>query len=118
MQRKTLVMHLSTVIKWYYISKDNDSSHRPIIVGEKHEISLLGFINLGINEQEACDFPEDLLRNWATHVYPPTVCDHVDRTPPLLETLLTQHATIIEPTTGNTWTLKGYPLLLHSWGAI
>ena len=88
-----------TVIKWYYISKDNDSSHRPIIVGEKHEISLLGFINLGINEQEACDFPQDFLRDWVIHASPANTGGHVDTSPPLSATPLTHHAIITESTT-------------------
>ena len=99
-EKKTLVMQLPTLIKRPCIPKDNDLSHSPTIFCEKHEIALLGFINLGLNEQEACDFPEDFLRYWLTHVSPTTAAYHVERTPPFLETLLVECTTILEPITG------------------
>ena len=88
------------MIKESCIPKDNDPSHPPTIVGEKHEISLLGFIKLGLNEQDDHDFPEDLLHDWSTHVSPKTSVDHVGITPSLLVTPLAQNATTTEPTNG------------------
>ena len=48
-ERKTFVMQLPKLIKRSHIPKDNAPSHPPTIVGEKSEMALLGFINLGIN---------------------------------------------------------------------
>ena len=64
-------------------------------------MALLGFINLGLNEQEAHGFFEDFLRFWETYASPVTAGDYVDSTSSLLETLLAQHAATIEPATGN-----------------
>ena len=58
---KTLVVQLPTLIAQSWISKDEGPSHLPTIVSEKNEIALLGFINIGLNEQEAYDFFEDFL---------------------------------------------------------
>ena len=57
----SLVMHLPTLIKRPCIPKENNPSHPPAIVGEKHEMALLGFIKLGLNYQEAYYLTEALL---------------------------------------------------------
>ena len=62
-ENRYLVMHLSTLIKRYCITKENEPSHLPTIFGEKYEVALLGFIKLALNEQEACGFSEDFLRD-------------------------------------------------------
>ena len=48
----SIVMYLPELIKRSYIPKDNDPPHLPTIIGEKREIALLGFIKLGLKEQE------------------------------------------------------------------
>ena len=54
-------MHLLTLIKQSFIPKGNYPSHLPTIVDEQRGMGLLGFIKLGLNEQESCDFHEDFL---------------------------------------------------------
>ena len=65
-------MHLPILIKCYCIPKDNAPYHPPTIADEKHEMILLGFIKLELNEQETFDFPEDLLHDWETYASPTT----------------------------------------------
>ena len=99
---KFLVMSIPALIKRSCIPKDNDPGHPSTIFSEKYKIALIVFIKLGLNEQESCDFPGDFFSDWETHVSPATSGDHVDRTLPLLETLLVQNVKIIEPTTRET----------------
>ena len=81
-------MRAPALITRQNIPKDDDSSHPPTIVGEKHELALLGFTSTCLNEQTDCDFPEDLLLNWISHVQPEPKGEHVHNTPLLLVTLL------------------------------
>ena len=62
----TLVMKLPTLIKRSCIPKENEPSHSPFVVDEKHEMAFLGFIKLGLNEKEAHDFSKEFLHDWAT----------------------------------------------------
>ena len=54
-ENNNIGMHLPTLIKRPYIPKDKEPSHLPTIFDEKHEMALLGFINLGLNEQEVIE---------------------------------------------------------------
>ena len=110
-----IFMKLPTLIQRSCFLKDNEPSHLPTIVGKKSEMTLLGFINLGLNEQEAHDFSKDFLRDCATCVSPKTRGKYVDSTHPLPEILLAQHGVIVEHSYGETWTLTHYPLLLLFW---
>ena len=92
-------MHLPTLVKRSYVPKDNDPSHPPSVFGKKYEITLLGFVKLGLNEQEACDLSKEFLRVWETHASPLTTGNYVDTTPPLPVTLLAHNAIITEPIT-------------------
>ena len=92
-ENQSLVMHLPALFERYCIPKHNDPCHPHNIVGKKHEIAFLGSIKLGLNEKEACDFHEDLLCDWATHVSPGTVGDYLDSTLLLPKILLAQNAT-------------------------
>ena len=115
-ENKNLVICLQKLIERSSIPKDNDPSHLPTIVDEKHEMALLDFIDPGLNEQEACDFPEDFLRDWVTYVIPSIEGENAGNTLLLPETALALHDEITEPTTVETWTLKCYALLPPFWG--
>ena len=88
-ENTSLVMSLPTLIKGSYIPKDNYPCHQPAIVSEKDDMALLGFIKLGLNEQETCDFYEDFFRDWARPASPAMEGDHVDTTLTLPATPLT-----------------------------
>ena len=95
-------MHLPILTKQSCIPKDKDPCHIPTIVAEKHKIALLGFIELGLNDQEYHDFPEDFLREWENHVSLSTSGDYVGSTLPLSGELLAHNSTITETTTWET----------------
>ena len=79
-------------------------------------MALRGFINLGLNEQEVCDFSEYFLRDWATHASSTTSGDQAGSILSLLEILIAQHATITEHTTYKTCELMRYQPMLPFCG--
>ena len=99
-EKRIFVVQLPTLIKRPNIPKYNDLSYPPTFVGEKNEMFLLCFINLGLNDQEAHYFSEDFFSDWEPHVSPKTRGDHVDSTTPLLEILLAQKSAILELSSG------------------
>ena len=65
-------------------------------------MALLGFTSTHINEKIVCDFYEDLLRNWITHVPPATKGEYMNNAIPLTAIPLAHHDEISEPKTGDT----------------
>ena len=108
-------MRAPTLITRSCIPKDNEPSHSPTIVVEKHDMALLGFTNTVLNDQEAYDFSEYLLSNWLTDASPATKGNHAENTLPLLATPLAQSTTISEPGTVKPWTLMLRLLTLPLW---
>ena len=109
-------MHAPALITRRCIPKDDDSYHLPTIFGEKHELALLGFKNADLNKHKSCDFPEELIHNWLTHMSLLTKGKNMDNMPLILATPIDQHDTIVEPTAGETWALEFYPTLIPFWG--
>ena len=79
-------------------------------------MALTGFTSIDLNEKTACDFPEDLIRAWLTHVPPTTKGEHVYSMPLLAAIPLDQRTTIVELTTVEAWALVLHPMLMPFWG--
>ena len=88
--RYTVVIQCLTLIKRSCISKDNKKYHLPTISGKKNYTTMLGFINVGLQEQEVYDFSADFIRDWATHVSSQTKVNYADIIP--FPVSLSQHA--------------------------
>ena len=57
-ENQTFVIQIPALIKRSCIPKRNDPYQQPTFIGKTNEMDLLGFINLGLNEQEDHDFSE------------------------------------------------------------
>ena len=76
--RHMVVMKCSALIKGSCIPKNNKTSYPSTISGKKNEMSIVGFINGGLQEQKGYNVYADFIHDWSTHVSPQTMGDHID----------------------------------------
>ena len=96
-------MRAIAVISRYFIPKEDTCSapsHVLSIVGEKGDISMLGFTGASLFEKKILGLPEDYIRNWLSHVLPTTKdeCGDIVQLPP--SNLLISYDNSDEPVPG------------------
>ena len=111
----TIFIKCPTTIKRSCIPKEKISSHLPIIVGKKNEMTILCFIRMELQDPQPYHFSAKFTSDWATHIYPATKGDHADTHK--LPTSITHHVTLTVTSTQDPWTLMRHPLLILFWGA-
>ena len=100
------------------VHKHYPPSSTPPIVGEKGEISMLGFTGTALYEKASLYLSEDYTHNWITNVSPTTKDENkVIMILPSSE-LLSTWSNINEPASGEAWALISHSVLLLFWGMV
>ena len=82
-------MHLLSLIQRAYDPQDKNASQPNSTVCKFYQMATEGFKYLNLHELNDYDFSVQCLRNWVTHMSPATADNHVDRTLPLPEIIIT-----------------------------